>query len=887
MRLAQSISLWRLAASAALAAGGFRAVAAAEATTRPARTEAEADLDAVDSDSVVEEVFACDFSKKWDRNYDGKPDYWTRTTDFPRYVDYALYADPAGEVAGAVEVRLNGGGIVLVGPPFPVQNDDEFQLTLKMQTAGLSRHAAWGEIAFFAEEADDPEGVVDAAAALASSGVDRLSGDQGWVLRRSPRVAAPEGARSGRVILRLEPQIPPGDVYGLARFADLQVTRRSRAALQLPEGRFRQPTEVVRATLELARTIAESGLRWTLTDQYGRPAASGVALATDAAQAAPGRYAWRSEFQFGPLEPGYYRLEVWEDDDFQVAATSLAVSAEQFARQGMEFGWGTPGLHGSIRESVLRETLAASGVAWVKSPMWPETERLGEIERLVEFIEWLSQRGIELIGVLGTPPDDVRARMPNPERPTAAEVFSTNPDLWQSRLEVLLTHIALRVRRWQLGDDGDVSFSGHRNVEQVVASAGEVLSRFGRKAELAIGWSWLAPVPNLKTEAWSFLNFAATPNLTADEIQGLLEKNDGGSGGWWSPVQPLPKGKYADSTRILDLVLRMAAAQRSGASMIYVPRPYDPRSGLVGADGRPTELFVPWRIAVSVLAGAVYGGDIHLDGLENQLFVRDGQGILLVWGDSPRELRLDLGTHVQAFDLWGRRIDTRIEQDSSAVIAYEGRALYVLGVNPQLAAWQRRLKLESPHIPIIPSVSHDNALIIENPFAVGVAGVVQIEAPLGWLIEPRRVPFQLAPGEQSRTPLRIRLGADAELGAHPLPMRVQLHATSSQEFTVQREVILGDGSLRFDVATRRGPGGVLEVEQLLSNDGEESVSFDFQLYAPRRRQISYGVRSLGRGVDRHVFRLDDADQLAGRELWIRGVEIRGDRVINHRVRVAP
>lgn len=879
-------ALASLACLGLLCLGAIRG-AAAEAAEPGVAIVDEADdvavIETTDDEATAEVVFECRFGSTWDRNYDGLPDYWDRTNDYPRYIDYGLVQGAERQEEGVVEIRLNGGGLVLVGPTFPIRQDDEYQLSLGVETNGLKNHAAWAELVFYAPSQDDDSAT---QVPLARQQTERVSGDHPWVVRRTPRATAPEDARVGRVILHCEAVTAPGDVFGTARFARVEVVRRSRAALTIPDGRFRDPGEPILATLELARGLNSQPLAWRVSDHLGAVVQQGMIGSTPHGGRALDPEAWWAEWEIEPLEPGFYRLEVLEQDGPQVAFTTLAIRSEFFSNRGGEFGWGSPGLRGDVREPVLREAIAAAGVGWVKLPMWPETDHMDHVEELVEFIEWLAQRGVDVVGVLGKPPEEVRERLTNAERPTAAEVFSSSPDLWRRRLEALLTHIALRVRLWQLGEDGDVSFSGQTDVAAPVARATEVLSRFGRRVDVAIGWSWIAPPPEESLASWKYLNLAAAPDPTAEELRTMLPKLSGAGGDVWMPVQPLPQGRYSEDDRVEDLFLRLAAAKQGGARMVFVPRPFDPRSGLVTRDGWPTELFVPWRTVTSALGGAAYAGKVDLNDLENALFVSRGEGLLLLWGGRPHDVSLDFGSALRAFDLWGREVETRLsDRGSSVLIPYQGRPLLVYGVSPQLADWQSRLKFAQDHVPIVPGVVHENQLIIENPFAVGVAGTAQIEPPHGWRIEPRRITFQLGPGERIEAPLAIRLGADAELGDVSLPIRVQLHATSSQEFVVHRRLSLGDGILHFDVTTRLNDKDVLEVEQILTNDGDTPVSFNFQLYAPARRQLSYGVRGLSRGIDRYVYRLPDASEFAGRELWIRGTEVRGDRVINHRVKL--
>ena len=92
-----------------------------------------------------------------------------------------------------------------------------------------------------------------------------------------------------------------------------------------------------------------------------------------------------------------------------------------------------------------------------------------------------------------------------------------------------------------------------------------------------------------------------------------------------------------------------------------------------------------------------------------------------------------------------------------------------------------------------------------------------------------------------------------------------------------RIVFLG-GSIDDDAAN------VIIAQMLfLSNeDSKKPISFRCELFAPDRRRRKTEVVGLGQGRDVRTYRLPDGEQLIGKTLWLRAVEIGGPRILNYR-----
>ena len=114
-----------------------------------------------------------------------------------------------------------------------------------------------------------------------------------------------------------------------------------------------------------------------------------------------------------------------------------------------------------------------------------------------------------------------------------------------------------------------------------------------------------------------------------------------------------------------------------------------------------------------------------------------------------------------------------------------------------------------------------------------------------------------------------------------------LPADRRYRFSVYRYMEVGLGDIFDEEITRMNERGDLEVEQRITNETDETVSFKCYLYAPGRKRMMTHVEDHGRGVDTKTFRLGKADDLIGKPLFLRAEEINGTRILNYSVIAQP
>ena len=287
-----------------------------------------------------------------------------------------------------------------------------------------------------------------------------------------------------------------------------------------------------------------------------------------------------------------------------------------------------------------------------------------------------------------------------------------------------------------------------------------------------------------------------------------------------------------------------------------------------------------------MLSGAAYVGSIPLSADRvGELFVRDDAAILFIPANASRDETLHLGDRVQFATINGNVVAPEIDADGTVRLPAWDLPYFALNVDALATRWQAGFTIEKAYLPSTPNVSQEINLVASNPTREILQGWIETTGPAGWRIDQRRIAFELAPYEILRLPLVIRLGSDAMLGENELTFRIFLRGDEAREFRLSRRITVGDPDLSMQAVVRWGKHDTLLVEQLLSNDSDEPVNFNFQLYAPGRRRLRSSVRGLRRDSDLFMYELPAANELQGAELWLRGEEVRGDRIVNFRLSV--
>jgi len=346
---------------------------------------------------------------------------------------------------------------------------------------------------------------------------------------------------------------------------------------------------------------------------------------------------------------------------------------------------------------------------------------------------------------------------------------------------------------------------------------------------------------------------------------------------------PLPDSEPIER-RAADLTRRMVLAKKHDLQLIRLANVYDPRTGILNADGSPRVLFLPWRTTSLALRGAKSLGSFSsIHGSKILVFEKEGDAILVLWNETPVTERLPLGPRVRQQDAWGHHSPLLPDSEDRVTVEVGPIPIFLTGISPGLVRFRLAVAFERGRVESAFGAQVDT-LVLENPFSQGISGSVVLIPPQSWDFEPREFEFQIPKGETFRQPIRMELPANVGLGEHPVQINITLNADRPYRFELVRPYRVESSELELEVVTRWLPGDRLEIEQLLTNQTSpvREMSFNCYIMVPGRRRQKQVVTQLGDGVDRRFYFLTDANELIGREVWLRAEEIGGRRVLNYR-----
>lgn len=866
------------------------------------------------------EVYHCDFGKQVDKNFDGWPDAWTRESGpgYPPYLQLGIVSDQTALSKRAFAIRLDGGAGAAQGPLLPIQSQFSYVFEARVRTEGhpkpsdpLRRDEATISLTFY----DSQERVL---AVHHSHGVTHAAA---WQLVRIGPIAPPADTASARLGLRLGPK-QQGDLRGSALFDDLWLGRLPRMSLKASEPHHvYHDAANVKVTCEISGIAERDPMLVFRLFDVSRPEAADkseehgpandnapalpplaehrvpVTGLTPLPQAAPrdgrpaeagsrdlvaGSVSWQP-----PLaQPGLYRVEaelVGKQGVLHRKTLQICLVSKLDPPAKGEFGWSLPDGEKPLALGALTELLAQSGLSWAKFPVWySEREGQARADQVARFVDQLSSRGIELVGLLDQPPADLRSQFGSGQERLPAAVIFADSDLWHPVLAPVMTRLSLKVRWWQLGRDDDTSFLGDSALEKKLQAARKQLERFGQESKLGIAWPWTQELPPVKKPAWDFVSHTERPALTADELESYLGSHPSTSDAWVS-LRPLPRSQYDAASRMRDLVGRMIAARIAGAGKIFIPQPFDSEEGLCTEDGQPDELFLPWRTTAHFLAGAKYLGSLDLPGgSSNHLFARGDEGILIVWGPGEGSERIYLGQNLKQQDLWGRTLRARAGAEADE-IAVSTLPTFVTGVNLPIARWHMSCHLTQSELASVFGRAQPIPVRFKNTFGQGVRIDVTFEGADTWDVRPKRQTMNLAAGEEGDAIFDIQLRSDASTGPQTARIDFQVAAEQNYKFSIYRPLVVGLGDVQLELTSHLDAQGNLVVEQRLINTTDKPVNFNCYLFIPDRRRMRRQVFELAQGRDVKLYMLAGGKDLIGKSLWVRAEEVDGERVLNQRI----
>lgn len=818
-------------------------------------------------------VFDCDFGTSADRNYDGWPDGWTRRqgAGYPSFLKIGIAEDKSDPERGSTLLfEMNGGAAEAACPHIPITPSFSYVLQGECRLNDLAHDDAQVTLNFLNSQGK----VLRQHSTTISS---RSSTGQWQAFRLGPYTPHQETAAAS-ISLRVAPRGQRQDLRGQVAFRRLRLQHLPRMTVQSksPLSIFTAPDQV-EVQCEIAGIPhSQTTLHLELLDHEGRSLASEDQKLTTGTDAIA-RANWK------PPVPsyGYYQVQVrWQGKETERIdrSTSFVVLRPASLPKEGEFGWTLPAGEDPLDSAQMASLLAQSGIHWAKYPVTFSHSESGAADRIAWFAEKLSLQGIEMIGVLDHPQ--------NRSGESIANILEDS-EAWQPWVDPIMTRLSLKVRRWQLGSDQDTSLVGYPRLAEKTREFKKHLERFGQEVKLSAGWDFLTSPPAADVSL-AMLSYTGSPAMTAAELEAYIhlppESQYFDPRQRWVALNPLPKSQYSLATRARDLALRMLAAKVAGADTVFLSQPFDSESGVMQSDGKPGELFLPWRTTAVAITGGKYLGQMQLPGgSTNHIFVRDGEAVMSIWNDKPTVEAMYFGEDLKQIDLWGRETALRMETEGGQHLhrIHAGSLpTFITGLNPHVARFKMAVNFETPQLESIFSREQIIYLRLKNYFPQGVSGEVKLLPPAGWKTDSGGVRIRLGPGEELRLPIGITLQAEASSGPQPLRLDFELAADRSYQFSVYRTLQLGLADVAIEMTSRLREDGFLEVTQQLTNFTDKPLNFQCVLFPPDRRRETRQFMAPPNVQSPLLFLLEEGESLIGQKLTLRAEELGGGRVLN-------
>jgi hypothetical protein len=219
----------------------------------------------------------------------------------------------------------------------------------------------------------------------------------------------------------------------------------------------------------------------------------------------------------------------------------------------------------------------------------------------------------------------------------------------------------------------------------------------------------------------------------------------------------------------------------------------------------------------------------------------------------------------------GRRREARVELTESPVV--------IEGIDLELVRLLSAVRVEPTQLES-DNQDREGAVVIENPWSVGMTGQVTVLEPGGfeagqrdrsWRISPRTQRFSAEAGELARVPLTIGLSPSVETGPREFVLRLDVAGERSYEgVEVRRWVNVGSTTLRLALSARQAGAGVV-VEASVGNGSAEALrGISITAFAPGQPRAKGVIAEVpvGREVVRS-FTFADAAGLRGQRVTVR------------------
>jgi hypothetical protein len=239
-----------------------------------------------------------------------------------------------------------------------------------------------------------------------------------------------------------------------------------------------------------------------------------------------------------------------------------------------------------------------------------------------------------------------------------------------------------------------------------------------------------------------------------------------------------------------------------------------------------------------------------------------------------------LGDDARQTDLWGREKPLPLE-NGMQILDVGPAPLFFTGIDAALMRTQMSVQFEDATLASQFLKPQPNGLTLKSYFPQSIRGQVRIVVPETWRPSPKDIPFKVAPAETMYQQFEVTLQPNATTGRQLVRLDFDLTADRRYQFSIYRQMEVGLSDIFAEAFTRLNERGELEVEQRITNETDQVLSFKCYLYLPPpRKRMMMHVEDHGRGVDLKTYRIYNGEELLGKSLFLRAEEINGTRILN-------
>jgi len=888
-------------------ASGQEAENSPQAETVPAGPEAVATPSApAESERLDPEVLTATLDFELDLNGDGVPDGWQRlvgTPGYPHYVPARSDGTVVHHGSRSLRFDLRSGNVAFETTPLAIDPDFVYVLSGWIRTEGVDEEGigaagAWVVVRWL----DESKHIIRTTAST------MISGTTDWqeVGLSSGADAAAEDVRFA--VIRCE--LVGRDTAGTVWFDDLVFVRLPKVTVEptAPAGLFYEgETPTVSLTVRgLAEGLFHAGFS---VDGLGVAFARNDELEVGIS----GSEVFRKEIAV-PVEL-YGCYEVWAKlryeapelaarSDSRVAAEVLKKHLEvstRFAylrkvpsRRAAAVGIGSVldpfalSPRSAARTAQNEATVAgvtALGLDYLKVLPWNAQATVSELQqemaRATELIMMLPT-ATEPVVVMSRPSLDVVAETTAGLADAAAgapagmaDVFLSPASVWNVLVNDTVNRLAGHVSSYQLGADGDDSFST-AGFAQSVSAAASAITPLWPGSRLGVPIDIVSAPEGLDTGEQKFISFDMgdipaeciplylpyfrSPELrdwyltsyfgptgpgesTAGETLKLLAAPETGRKDIWAYLPLVPFERYGRLGQATDMAKRFVFCRLSGVDTVFVGPLVDDETGLLDTRVIPTPAFV----AMHTLSSAIGGLDLVFanqteHGSTVSLFSGGPEGVIVAWNSSGTVgEELPIGPESSVIDLWGNVICRGTEAEVTPVMVGP-RPIIIGGILPGIFEIAESVVFESNQLDSTIE-AQELSFSFTNGFPHSLEGTLSFVVPDTWVAIPKHFDLSLDPGAKFNGNLRVMLPVSEPVGEREINVVVAFDL-KGKAHRISHPKTIAIVSRTFDVTTDLVLGDKdMTIVSKVTNNSEDPLEVTGSIFYGKRSRV--GPRSLG------------------------------------------